>query len=89
MKVVYFIIVLALLSWKGYYAWLRGRNSYQKDMEQYRSLWEYLLGNGASISEARRPFLKRSLRRAFMPMLKQWRLWAIVAAVGLLVFLID
>ena len=42
-----------------------------------------------SISEARRPFLKRSLRRAFMPMLKQWRLWAIVAAVGLLVFLID
>ena len=89
MKIVYIIMVLALLSWKGYYAWLRGQNSYLKDMEQYRSLWEYLLGNGASISEARRPFLKRALRRAFMPMMKQWRLWAIVAAVGLLVFLID
>ena len=88
MKVVYFIIVLALLSWKGYYAWLRGRNAYLKDMEQYRSLWEYLLGNGATISEARSPFLKRALRRAFMPTLKQWRLWVIVAVIGILIWFI-
>ena len=88
MKVVYIIIVLALLSWKGYYAWLRGRNAYMKDMVQYRSLWEYLLGNGATTSKARRPVLKRSLRRAFMPLLKQWRLWAIVAVIGVLIWLI-
>lgn len=81
-------MVLALLAWKGYYAWLRGRNAYLKDMELYRSLWEYLLGNGTTVSEARRPFLKRALRRAFMPMLKQWRLWAGVAVIGILIWFI-
>jgi hypothetical protein len=88
MKTVYIIMVLALLAWKGYYAWLRGRNAYLKDMELYRSLWEYLLGNGTTVSEARRPFLKRALRRAFMPMLKQWRLWAGVAVIGILIWII-
>ena len=88
MKIVYIIMVLALLSWKGYYAWLRGRNSYLKDMEQYRSLWEFLLGNVATLSDASSPFLKRSLRRALMPMVRQWRLWAIVAAIGILVFIL-
>ena len=87
MKIVYLIILLALVAWKGYYAWLRGRNSFKRDMEQYQSLYEYLLGNGATAAQARRPFLKRALRRAYQPLLKQWRLWAIVAAVGLLVFL--
>ena len=88
MKTVYLILVLALLSWKGYHAWLRGRNAYLKDLEQYQSLREYLLGNGASEKEACRPFLKRALRRACQPLLKQWRLWAIVAAIGILVFLL-
>ena len=88
MKLLYLIILIALVAWKGYYAWLRGRNSYRKDMEQYQSLREYLLGNGATEGEARRPFLKRALRRAYQPLLRQWRLWAVVAAVGLLVFLL-
>ena len=88
MKLLYLIILIALVAWKGYYAWLRGRNSYRKDMEQYQSLREYLLGNGATEAEARRPFLKRALRRAYQPLLRQWRLWAVVAAVGLLVFLL-
>ena len=87
MKLLYLIILIALVAWKGYYAWLRGRNSYRKDMEQYQSLREYLLGNGATEAEARRPFLKRALRRAYQPLLRHWRLWAVVAAVGLLVFL--
>ena len=88
MKLLYLIILIALVAWKGYYAWLRGRNSYRKDMEQYQSLREYLLGNGATEGEVRRPFLKRALRRAYQPLLRQWRLWAVVAAVGLLVFLL-
>ena len=88
MKLLYLIILIALVAWKGYYAWLRGRNSYRKDMEQYQSLREYLLGNGATEAEARRPFLKRALRRAYQPLLRQWRLWAVVVAVGLLVFLL-
>ena len=88
MKTVYLIILLALLGWKGYYAWLRGRRQWMQDMQQYQSLWEYLLGNGASVSEVRKLFVKRALQRAFMPMLKQWRLWAIVAAIGILIWII-
>ena len=75
------------MGWKGWHAWLRGRRQWTQDMEQYRSLWEYLLGNGATLREARRPFVRRALRRALLPMLRQWRLWAIVAAIGLLIFI--
>ena len=88
MKTVYVILVLALVGWKGWHAWLRGRKSWHQDMQQYQSLWEYLLGNGATLAEARRPFLRRALRQAFIPMLKQWRLWTIVAAVGILIWFI-
>lgn len=88
MKTAYLILLLALVGWKGYYAWLRGRNAYRKDMEQFLSLHEYLLGNGATEKEARRPFVKRALRRAFVPLLNQWRLWAIVAIIGLLIWII-
>ncbi|MBE6260401.1 MAG: hypothetical protein E7107_06185 [Prevotella sp.] len=88
MKTLYLIILLGLVAWKGYQAFLRGRNAYRKDVEQYWSLREYLLGNGATEAEARQPFLPRALRRAYQPLMKQWRLWAIVAAVGLLVFLL-
>jgi hypothetical protein len=88
MKTVYLIILLALLGWKGYYAWLRGRRQWMQDMQLYQSLWEYLLGNGAGVSEVRKLFVKRALQRAFMPMLKQWRLWTVVAAVGILIWII-
>ena len=88
MKIAYLILLLALVGWKGYYAWLRGRRQWMQDMQQYQSLWEYLLGNGATVSEAHKPFLKRALRRAFMPMLKQWRLWAVVAVIGILIWII-
>ena len=88
MKTAYFILLLALVGWKGYYAWLRGRRQWTQDMQQYQSLLEYLLGNGATLKEARKPFINRALRRAFKPMLKQWRLWAIVAVMGILIWLI-
>lgn len=88
MKTAYLILLLALVGWKGYYAWLRGRRQWTQDMQQYQSLLEYLLGNGATLKEARKPFIHRALRRAFKPMLKQWRLWAIVAVMGILIWLI-
>ena len=88
MKTAYLILLLALVGWKGYYAWLRGRRQWTQDMQQYQSLLEYLLGNGATLKEARMPFIRRALRRAFKPMLKLWRLWAIVAAIGILIWFI-
>lgn len=88
MKTLYLIIVLCLLVWKGYYAWHRGRRAYSADMERYRSFYEYLLGNGATHRQARRPFFRHAVARAVLPMLRQWRLWLIVAVVGVLVMLI-
>ena len=38
MKIFLLIIILALLSWKGYHAWRRGRNVYVKERQQYESL---------------------------------------------------
>ncbi len=87
MKTVYLILLLALVGWKGYHAWLRGSKSWHQDMQQYQSLWEYLLANGATLTEARKPFLKRAWRRAYKPMLRPWRLWAAVAVVGILIWI--
>ena len=87
MKILYLIILIGLLAWKGYYAWLRGRNAYRKDTQQYQTLHEYLLANGATEAEARQPFMKRALRRACQPLLKQWRLWAVVAAIGIMIWI--
>ena len=85
MKTLYLIILLGLVAWKGWLAFGRGRRQWMSDMVQYRGLQEYLLGNGATVADARRPFVKRALLRAVKPMAKQWRLWAIVAVVGVLI----
>ena len=88
MKTLYLIILLGLVAWKGWLAFERGRRQWTSDMAQYRGLREYLLGNGATMADARRPFVKRALLRAMKPMAKQWRLWAIVVVVGVLIWII-
>ncbi len=88
MKVFYLLVVLSVLLWKAYYAWLRGVNTYVKDRRDHNSLFEYLLGNGATEKEALRPFLLHALDRAFRPLLSQWRLLLILLAFALLMGLI-
>ena len=44
----FLILVLAVVVWKGYYAFLRAMNSYRLDCQQHDSLREYLLANGAT-----------------------------------------
>ena len=88
MKTLSLIILLGLVAWKGWLAFARGRRQWMSDMAQYRGLREYLLGNGATMADARRPFVKRALLRAMKPMAKQWRLWAIVVVVGVLIWII-
>ncbi len=88
MKIVLLIILLALLSWKGYFAWKRGYHTYVQERQRYQSLWEYLVGNGATEAEARRPFLMRAVKRAVLPLLNQWRYWLLVAVVVVLLWLV-
>jgi hypothetical protein len=84
MKIIFLILLLTLLSWKGYHAWGRGRRTYLRERQQYQSLWEYLVGNGATEKEARPVFLNRALQRALLPLLRQWRFWLVVGLLAVL-----
>jgi hypothetical protein len=88
MRIVLIVVIVALLAWKGYYAWQRGRNAWCYDREHHDSLREYLLGNGATERQALRPFLDRALQRAFKPLVAQWRFWLVIAVLLLLAIIV-
>lgn len=85
MITAYLILLTAVLIWKGYYAWRRALRTYRADRQQHDTLREYLLGNGASNRKSLEPFLQHALHRALHPLLGQWRLFAILLALGLLI----
>lgn len=85
MMKTYLVLVLAVVAWKGYYAWKRGRRTYQRDRQEHDSLREYLLGNGATKQQSLQPFYRHALQRALQPMAKQWRLWLILVVLGAIV----
>ena len=88
LTIIYLLLVLALVGWKGWHAWLRGRSAYQQDIQYHGSLLEYMLGNGATDWQSRRPFLRHALQRAFIPMARQWRFWLALIGLGVLVLLV-
>ena len=67
MMKAYLVILLAVILWKGYYVWKRGMRVYRQDRHDHNSLYEYLLGNGATHSEAIRPFVNRDLPSGLLP----------------------
>ena len=81
------ILILALVSWKGYYTWKRGINTWRRDRREHDSLREYLLGNGASEREALRPFVNHALQRAFQPLMGQWKLMIVLAVLVILLII--
>ena len=85
----FLILVLAVVVWKGYYAFLRAMNSYRLDCQQHDSLREYLLANGATPFQSLWPFYRHALQRAFVPMAAQWRLWGALLLIGVLVLLLN
>ena len=87
MITAYVILVLAVVLWKGYFAWKRGMRTYRRDLQEHDSLREYLLGNGASKRESLRPFVNHAVARALKPLCTQWRLLLILVVMGLLVAL--
>jgi hypothetical protein len=86
---IYLIMVLPFVALKGWHAWRRGRNAYKQDAVQHASLREYLLGNGATDWQARSPFLRHALQRAFIPIARQWRLWLVIIGIGILLILLS
>jgi len=88
MKVFFIILTLVVLLWKAFYVWQRGVNTYKRDRQDHHSLYEYLLGNGATEAEALTPFLIHALERAYKPLISQWRLLLALVAFALLTGLI-
>lgn len=86
---LYLILLLAIVVWKGFWAWKRGMSAYRKDRHDHDSLREYLLGNGATTWEARRPFIRHAMVRALKPLLPQWRLFLFLLVLGVLIFLFS
>ncbi len=88
MKVFFILLTLAVLLWKAFNVWQRGVKTYGYDRQEHLSLYEYLLGNGATEAEALRPFLMHALVRAYQPLLSQWRLLLALLAFALLTGLV-
>ncbi len=88
MKVFFILLTMAVLLWKAFYVWQRGMNTYKRDRQEHQSLYEYLLGNGATETEALRPFLVHALERAYQPLQSQWRLLLALVAFALLTGLV-
>lgn len=89
MMTFYLIVLLAVLSWKGYYAWRRGVRTYRQDRRDHDSLREWLLGNGATQRQSLWPFYRHALQRAFRPLLSQWRLLLVLLLLGVVVMLLS
>jgi hypothetical protein len=84
MMTFYIIVLLAVVLWKGSYAFERGVRTYRKDRQQHDSLRGYLLGNGASKRQSLWPFYRHALQRAFLPLLSQWRLLLVLVLLGVI-----
>lgn len=89
MMTAYLILLLAVVLWKGYFACQRGLKTYRQDRQNYDSLREYLLGNGATSWQSLRPFYRHALERAVIPMRAQWRLWLLLLVLGVIVALLK
>lgn len=89
MMTAYLILLLAVIAWKGYYAWQRAVNTYRADREEHDSLREYLLGNGATQWQAMRPYYYHAFLRAVVPLKTQWRLGLVLLVLGLLAWWLD
>ncbi len=88
MMIFYVILLLAVIGWKGYYAWQRGIATWRQDRREHDSLREYLLANGATEWQSLWPFYRHALQRAFRPMLAQWKLWLILFVIGIVCWLL-
>lgn len=89
MMIAYLILLLAVVAWKGYYAWQRAVNTYKADRQQHDSLREYLLGNGATQWQAMWPYYRHALQRAVIPLKSQWRLAVVLLILGMIVALFS
>ena len=79
-----FIPVMTMLQAEALFVCKRGITTYVLERRTHKELFEYLRGNGANQLEALRPFLTKSITRAFAPVLSQLLLVGLVFVPSLL-----
>ena len=79
-----FLPVMTMLQAEALFVCRRGITTYVFECRQHKELLEYLRGNGASQMEALRPYITKSITRAFNPVLQQLLLVGIVFIPSLL-----
>lgn len=79
-----FLPVMTMLQAEALFVCRRGITTYVFERRQHKELLEYLRGNGATQMEALRPYVTKSITRAFNPVLQQMMLVGIVFVPSLL-----
>lgn len=81
----YFIPIFGILMGNELSSNVIGLNAYYSSLHRERQQYYYLLGNGATLSEARRPFVREALVKAFSPCIANMAVMGLVALPGTMI----
>ncbi len=81
----YFIPVFGILMGNELSSNVVGLNAYYSALHRERQQYYYLLGNGATLAEARRPFVREALIKAFTPCIANMAVMGLVALPGTMI----
>lgn len=81
----YFIPIFGILMGNMLSANVIGLNAYYAGLQREQQLYYYLLGNGATPKEARAPFIKEALIKAFSPIIANMAVMGLVALPGTMI----
>ncbi len=81
----YFIPICGILMGNILSSNVIGMNAFYSSVKREEQMYHYLLGNGASISEARFPFITQALIKAFNPAIASMAVMGLIALPGTLV----
>ncbi len=81
----YFIPIFGILMGNELSSNVIGLNAYYSTLQRERQLYYYLLGNGATPAEARRPFVREALIKAFTPCIANMAVMGLVALPGTMI----
>lgn len=81
----YFIPIFGILMGNMLSVNVIGLNTYYSGMQREQQLYYYLLGNGATRQEARAPFIRQALVKAFSPAIANMAVMGLVALPGTMI----
>ena len=81
----YFIPIFGILMGNELSSNVIGLNAYYSSLHREQQQYYYLLGNGATLSEARRPFVREALIQSFTPCIANMAVMGLVALPGTMI----